>query len=379
LTEEAGELNVTGRADMNTLSLLLLICTGRVTAQEQATAKPLLILPGCPGQVCRVALSPDGTKVAYPGKKIPVPVFSMEAADKVIPLFGIPVMVKDLAPVQVRDAVTGKRLFKLMGHGQLISDLTFSPDGKRLASASWDETVRVWDSDTGHHLLTLRGHSGRVDCVAFSPDGNHLAAGSGFQVQLWDAKTGKLVRRVDSQGQDLFCLAYSPDGRQLAVGGQGGFIKVLDARTGEDVATLRENREAYVYGVAFSPDGKRIASASIPLGPLPRKDPIKVWDAATGERLLSVQAEPLQDTYSVAFSPDGRFIAGGGCIFKGDILQFAVLRFWDAKTGRTVITLRAHEGKIDDVAFSADGKRLVSASDDETVKVWEVAKLLAGR
>ena len=150
--------------------------------------------------------------------------------------------------------------------------MAFSPDGKRLASASRDETVKVWDAATGQETLTLKGHTGGVTSVAFSPDGKRLASASEDEtVKVWDAATGQETLTLKGHTGCVTSVAFSPDGKRLASASDDGTVKVWDAATGQETLTLKGHTDA-VTSVAFSPDGQRLASAS-------SDGTVKVWDA----------------------------------------------------------------------------------------------------
>jgi WD40 repeat protein/tRNA A-37 threonylcarbamoyl transferase component Bud32 len=254
--------------------------------------------------------------------------------------------------VKVRDAQTGQELLSLKGGGD-GDNVVFSPDGKRLASGSgiWDTTkkayvageVKVWDALTGQELLTLKGHSYAVSSVAFSPDGKRLAS-AGRELKVWDAQTGQELLSFKGQ-PGASSVAFSPDGKRLAAAYRDT-VRVWDVQTGQELLALKRG----AVNVTFSPDGKRLASAG---GWNPW---VKVWDVQTRQELLS-----LKDyASSVAFSPDGKRLASGG----------RELKVWDAQTGQELLTLKGHTRWVTSVVFSPDGTRLASASNDGTVKVW---------
>ncbi len=255
-------------------------------------------------------------------------------------------------------------------HTRAVLSVAFSPDGKRLASGSADHTVKVWDAETDQETLTLEGHHGPVLSVTFSPDGKRLASAGGEppvgdaahrlthpgELKLWDAKTGQETLTLKGHTDFVNRVAFSPDGKRLASAGQDGMVKVWDAATGRETRTLK-GRSGAVNCLAFSPDGKRLASAS--------RDNIKVWDAGTGEETLTLRGHSPVGVSGVAFSPDGKRLASAG--FD------RTLKLWDVATGHEVLTLKGHFGFVKSVAFSPDGKRLASAGEDGMVKEWDTA------
>jgi uncharacterized protein (TIGR03067 family) len=211
---------------------------------------------------------------------------------------------------QVADA--DQKIPTLKGHTDTVWSVAFSPDAKRLATASGDKTVKVWDAATGQELLTLKGHTAHVGSVAFSPDGKRLASASEDEtVKVWDAATGQeaLTLKGDTAG-------WNPT------------VTVWDLVTGQQSLTFKGHNEM-VFGVTFSPDGKRLASTST--------ESVKVWDAATGQESVTLKGHAI----SVAFSPDGKRLASAGVDVK----------VWDAVTGQELLTLQeAPVGKVREAA-----------------------------
>jgi WD40 repeat protein/tRNA A-37 threonylcarbamoyl transferase component Bud32 len=262
--------------------------------------------------------------------------------------------------VKLWDAATGQVTRTFMGHTDDVHSVAFSADGRRLASASADQTVKVWDAETGQEIRTLTGHTEGVRSVAFSPDDRRLAsAGWHGTVKLWDAATGQVTRTLTGHTDGGSNVAFSPDGQRLASADWDGTVRLWDAFTGQEVRTLAHTEG--VSSVAFSADGRRLASAGC-------WGTVKVWDAATGQETRTLTGHITGHTgwvWSVAFSPDGRRLASA----RDD----QTVKLWDAETGQEIRTLRGHTDIVWSVAFSPDGQRLASASADQTVKLWNTA------
>jgi eukaryotic-like serine/threonine-protein kinase len=243
------------------------------------------------------------------------------------------------------------------GHTGNVVSVTFSPDGKRLASASHDNTVKVWDAQTGKVIFTLEGHVGQVYCVSFSPDGESLASASADgTVKVWDAQTGKEKFTLEGHTGQVYCVSFSPNSKHLASGSHDKTVKVWDVQTGKVALTL-EGHTAQIMSVSFSPDGKRLASAGYD-----NDMTVKLWDLQTGKVALTLKGHKNL-ILSVAFSRDGKRLASGSADRTAKV--------WDVQTGKETLTLQGHFFTVFGVSFSPDGKRLATAGQDGIVKVWD--------
>jgi WD40 repeat protein len=257
--------------------------------------------------------------------------------------------------VRVRDARSGKDLLFLRGHTDSVSCVAFSPDGQQLASGSHDNTVRVWDAISGKELLILKGHTVWISAVAFSPDGQRLATASGDKtVRIWDTANGKELLRKGHR-RTVLALCFSPDGRRLAWA-ENGTAGFWDFASGKEWPTLREPTNEW-GDVAFSSDGRRLASAS-------EDRTVRVWDVIRGKELLTLKGH-TSFVNCLTFSADGRRLASGS--------YDQTVRIWDVAGGQELVSLNGHMGPVWSVAFSPDGRRLASANADQTIRVWSAA------
>ncbi|HOB54012.1 MAG TPA: NACHT domain-containing protein [Acidobacteriota bacterium] len=268
--------------------------------------------------------------------------------------------------VRIWDAESGAELAILRGHEREVTSVAFSPDGRRIASGSGDNTVRLWDAESGTELVILRGHQHVVSSVVYSPDGCRIASGSlDSTVRVWDAGSGANPAIMRSHEGSVYSVSYSPDGRKIASGSEENTVRIWDAETGGELALFQGHevvtlRGVWVNSVAFSPDGRRIVSGLKGSN----DEMVLVWDVESGTEMVSLRGhESWVD--SVAYSPDGRKIASGGSVDK-------TVRIWDASSGEELAVLRGHESGVNCVSFSPDGRRVVSSSDDGTVRIWDV-------
>jgi WD40 repeat protein len=247
-------------------------------------------------------------------------------------------------------------------HGQAISGIAFSKDGKTLASSSWDRTVSLWELPSGRELRRFEGHATYVNCVALSPDGKYLASG-GQDFRVWDTATGKVLHQAAVAGGEVFGVAFSPDGKLVAYGGSnqgaGPALSVLDVASGMAVAQMVTHGNV-VRAVAFSPDGKTLASAGY-------DNAVRLWDVA-GNAVAQLDGH-TGGTLAVAFSADGKTLASGS--------SDGTVRLWDTATRKEIKKFSAEPGKgggVTGVSFSPDGKLVAACTTlTRTARVFDVA------
>lgn len=245
-----------------------------------------------------------------------------------------------------------------------VTSVKFSPDGKLLAAGGYRE-VRLIDPSTGKAVATLSGHADYVRSIAFSPDGKMLAAGGGppqrfGEIKIWDVESHRLLKTMQGHADCIYSIAWSPDGKLIASGSYDKTAKLWDAATGKEVSNLKDHIDA-VFAVAFSQDSKRLVTAS-------QDRTVKIWDVATGKRLYTL-SDASDGLSTLAYSPAGDRIAAAG---YDKTIYVWLLGKDDAHLDQSLI---ADEDSILAMVWSPDGKTIITASSDGSIRFRDAATL----
>ena len=275
---------------------------------------------------------------------------------------------------RIWDVATGRPLTPPLEHEGAVISAAFSPDGALVVTSGWDRTARIWDADTGKPRTAPLKHHGVVESAAFSPDSRRVVTASrDGTARIWEATTGMPLTRPLKHRAGVTSAAFSPDGARIVTAGEDRMARVWDAVTGApcssaprdmtarswdavvgDVYAPALEHQGAVLSAAFDAAGTRIVTAS-------EDRTARVWDATTGLPL----SPPLRHdsgVTSAAFSADGRQVVTAS--------EDRTAHVWNAATDKLRVPPLAHQGAVRSAAFSADGTRVVTASIDHTARVW---------
>ncbi|NOT32100.1 MAG: protein kinase [Planctomycetes bacterium] len=250
------------------------------------------------------------------------------------------------------DALTCEPLRRLRGHTGIVNSAVFSPDGSAILSGSHDRTAVLWDAESGERLQVFGAFERWVESALMTPDGARVIVTTGDKkVRVLDAVTTAVLRELSGHQYAADGVVLSPEGTQLATVGRDLVVWDLAGDLAQPLYTKKGRNSA----VAFSPDGKRIATGAV-------TGLVQLWDARTGTWLLE-QQDQLRKIHALSFSPDGKRLVSAS--------EGGALHVRDAESGETLLVLREPRGTVQALAFSPDGARLATGIEDGTLRIHE--------
>ncbi len=336
--------------------------------------------------VNEVRFSPDGTQIALISSDRTIKIIDAEDGKLIKELKGHTDFINFFAysmdgkrlvsassdkTIRVWNVECGEPIMVLNGHADRVMSASFSKDNQLIVSISVDKTVRVWNGETGENIHTYTTESNNVNSVCFSPDGRTLISNDHDIIRVWDVESGRLQRSIhvnDTWGTKINCVTFSPSG-QLIASTCCNKVKIWEANTGRLKKTINGvfhgNGINDIYSVSFSPDGNNVMYCSNN----------KIWtkDIEPAKSTRSLGSHRCEGFSFASYSPDGSQIVSGSGNYLDDDYSIRIwganFALFDSHEGWT--KFEGHTWQVNSVAFSMDGEKIVSASSDHNVKIWE--------
>jgi WD40 repeat protein len=303
-----------------------------------ATGQEVRRFQGHQGDIAAVAFSPDG-KLLLTGS--------------------------DDNTARVWEVQSGAEVRRFSKHANAVSGVAFLPNGEKIVTASYDNTARLWDINSGEQEQIFSGLSAEINSAVFSPNGQTILTGSGSfnfaeanVAHLWDLQTGAETQRLVGHKEKIHTVAFTPDGQFALTGSGTGYNKEISVRlwnptTGEEIRRF-EGHTGFIRLAVFSPDGRFLATSS-------GDNTARIWDVESGKELKKITGYMIGN--GLAFSPDSRLLAFN---------QARIVQIYDLTTGNLVRSFDGHNNFVSSIAFSPDGRFLLTGSQDKTARLWDV-------
>ncbi|ETO15385.1 WD-40 repeat-containing protein [Reticulomyxa filosa] len=244
----------------------------------------------------------------------------------------------------------------LEGHSKSVDTIKFSPDGTKIISCSYDQTIRIWDTITKKQLNILKGHSGFINTIQFSPDGNTILSSSDDKTaRIWDILSGKQIQIFKGHSWNITAAYFSSDGSKVVTCSKDCTIRIWKVLSGEQIQIL-EGHSGWINTVQFSLDGNKIISCS-------NDKTIRLWDIISGKQILLLKGH-LDDILYVQFIYN-----------ESKIISYSndrTIRIWDISNERQIQILKGHTNEINGIEISSNGSKMLSYSKDCTIRIWDI-------